>query len=210
MKFYKMEDIVPRSDDVVFKTSPTGKCIWLAVFSALGIASLIEGIHGGVHEGRTNLPAALFYILAVILGLCGWYCFTTFRASLKPTNWLLRCTDSGVIINYRSYLNWRFPAGDVQAVGLDYSEIAWARTMKEKRITPSMDNRGASQSQTLIYLDFCLANADTTALEANLQRERDLAPDGMVTTCDYPVSVLPGGMIELRWNGVLVLRCIWR
>jgi len=139
--------------------------------------------------------------VTALCGLAAWYCFSVFRASLKPTNWLLRCSSTGVLIKYRTYLNWRFPTDDVQVVALDYSEIAWARTVKEKRITPSMDSHASSQVQFLTYLDFGLTNPDTSALEANLQRERSLSPDGMVTTRDYPVSVSPGGIIELRWSG---------
>jgi hypothetical protein len=125
----------------------------------------------------------------------------TAHSTLKPTNWLLRCSSSGVLIKYRSFYNWRFPADDVQVVGLDYSEIAWARTVKEKRLTPNMDGKGGAQVQFLTYLDLGLTNPDSSALEANLQRERSLSPDGMVTTRDYPVSVSPGGIIELRWSG---------
>ena len=201
MKFYKLDDVVPSNDEQVFKASPVGKCIYLTVFSALSLASLLTAIHGGIHYDRTNIPSTLFYIIAVVLALCAWYAFSVFRASLKPANWLLRCNRSGVIIKYRSFLNWRFPTDDVQAVGLDYSEIAWARTVKEKRYTPSMDSKGGTEVHFLTYLDLGLKNPDTSALEANLQRERSLSPDGMVTTRDYPVSVSPGGIIELRWTG---------
>jgi hypothetical protein len=201
MKFYKLIDIAPRNNDQVFKASPTRKCIALVVFSALGIASLWVALHGGIHQGKTNVSAVLFYIMTVVFGLFAWYAFSVFRASLKPTNWLLRCDSGGVLIKYRSFYNWRFPADDIQVVGLDYSEIAWARTVKEKRLTPNMDGKGGAQIQYLTYLDFCLTNADTSALEANLQRERNLSPDGIVTTRDYPVSVSSGGIIELRWTG---------
>jgi len=201
MKFYKLEDVVPSSDERVFKASPVGRCVYLIVFSALALASLLTAIHGGFHHDRTQIPSTFFYMIAVVLALCAWYAFSVFRASLKPTNWLLRCSSSGVIIKYRSYLNWRFPTDDVQAVGLDYSEIAWARTVKEKRFTPSMDSKGGTEVHFLTYLDLGLKNPDTSALEANLQRERSLSPDGMVTTRDYPVSVSTGGIIELRWTG---------
>lgn len=201
MKFYTQDDIALRTDDQVFKASPTGKCIYFLLFSALGIASLLGAIDGGVHGHGVKLPSPIFYFLAVMFGLCGWYSFTVFRASLKPTNWLLRCNSGGVIIKYRSFLNWRFPLDDEQVVGFDYSEIAWAGTVKEKRITPSMSDRGGAQSQSLTFLDFCLVKSDTSALEANLQRERSLAPDGIVTTRDYPVNVSSGGVIELRWSG---------
>jgi len=201
MKFYKLDDVPPRSDDMVFKASPIGKCVALVVFSALTIASLYYAFRGGIDLNRQHISPVLFYIATVTFGLFGWYAFAVFRASLKPTNWLLRCSTSGVLIKYRSFYNWRFPSDDVQVIGLDYSEIAWARTVKEKRLSPNMDGKGGAQIQFLTYLDLGLTNTDNSALEANLQRERSLSPDGMVTTRDYPVSVSPGGIIELRWSG---------
>jgi len=58
------------------------------------------------------------------------------------------------------------------------------------------------QLQNLTYLDFCLANADTSALEAHLQAEQKAEPRGRFKTIyrDYPVEVLPGGIVRLRWS----------
>jgi len=52
------------------------------------------------------------------------------------------------------------------------------------------------------YLDFCLANADTAALEACLQAEQKAEPRGRFKTIyrDYPVEALPGGIVRLRWS----------
>src|SRR5208282_1379047 len=104
------------------------------------IAILPLRIGGGKLYGVHSPPPALFvYSFAAFFGLFGWLAFRQFRASLKRTNWLLRCNDNGVIIKYRSFDNWRFPDNDVQAVGFDYSEIAWVRTVKERRISPAPD-----------------------------------------------------------------------
>ncbi|HEY5042222.1 MAG TPA: hypothetical protein VIK53_09480 [Verrucomicrobiae bacterium] len=202
MKFYKFSEIPVRSDDQVFKSSPIGSGISFVVISAIVIAALLLGIHGGEQYG-INLPRVLFYILAAFAGLFDLFAFQSFQASLKPTNWLLRCNNNGVIIHFRSFLNWRFPSECVQAVGFDYSEIAWARTVKERRISPSMgyQNNRIAQTQQLTFLDLCLVNADTTALEEHLQQERNLRPDGITISLDYPVQVLSGGIVELRWSG---------
>ena len=87
-------------------------------------------------------------------------------------------------------------------MGLDCSEIAWARTARERRT--SLDIGGKKQSQVFAYLDFCLANADTAALEAHLQAEQKAEPPGRFKTItrDYPVEVLPGGIVQVRWNGI--------
>jgi hypothetical protein len=200
MKFYKLGEIPIRGDDQVFKVSPPGKGISFILFSAIAIAALGLGIGGGKQFGL-DLPLAFYYVVAAAFGLLGWIAFTAFRASLKPTNWLLRCNSSGVIIKYRSYLNWRLPATSAQAVGFDYAEIAWARTVKERRTSPGMGRHNAPESVHLTFLDLGLFNADTSALEAHLRAERNLKPDGMVISLDYPVQVLPGGTVEIRWSG---------
>lgn len=46
MKFYKLSEIPPRSDDQVFKASPTGPFIGFIVYSGIGIVLLLFGISG--------------------------------------------------------------------------------------------------------------------------------------------------------------------
>jgi hypothetical protein len=201
MKFYKFSEIPIQSDDQIFKASPVGVGISFIVISAITTAALLLGIRGGEQYG-INLPRAIFYIVAVFAGLFGLVAFHSFRASLKPTNWLLRCNNSGVIIHFRSYLNWRFPTDSVQAVGFDYSEIAWARTVKERRNSPSLGNSRRTQTELLTFVDFCLAHVDTTDLEKQLQQEASIEPEGIMISRDYPVQVKPGGIVELRWSSI--------
>ena len=94
-----------------------------------------------------------------------------------------------------------FPAGDIEAVGFDYGEIAWARTVKEKRITPDAAHHNAGQTTYLTYVDLGLAKADLSELEAQLRAERQRKPVGFMVSMDYPVQVLPGGVVEVRWSG---------
>jgi hypothetical protein len=202
MKIYRLTDIPPRSDDVVFKASPTSALIGFIMFFGIGISLLLLGINGAKVYGLT--PPAIFFsdAGAVTFVLFGWIAWGQFRARLRPTNWLMRCDSSGVIIKYRSFENWRFPAEDVQAVGFDYSEIAEIRMAKQQRIVPSLGGNQTKQVQHLTFLDFCLRNTDTATLEAHLQAEQKAEPPGRFKTIygDYPVEVLPGGIVRVRWS----------
>src|SRR5208282_2260194 len=101
MKFYNLREIPARSDDRVFKASSRGAFIWFLLFSSIGIALIVLAV-GGRRQFGPNLPPAIFtYGGAAFFGLFSWMTFRQLRASLKPTNWLLRCNDSGVIIKYR-------------------------------------------------------------------------------------------------------------
>ncbi len=196
MKFYQLDEVPAYPDDQVFKVSPVGKGIALVVMWGLAIASLILAVSGWKPRGMTP---GFFYYFAAVVGLFGLIPFGMLRASLRPTAWLARCTSSGIIIKFRSYQNWRLPGGTVQAVGFDYSEIAWVKMAKETRTTPSMDKGGTTIS-FVSYLDLALVHPDTSELEANLEAERNIRPDGMVICMDYPVQVAPGGIVEISWS----------
>ena len=202
MKFYSLNEIPIRSDDQVIKASTKGVFIWPIAYSGIGILLLRLGTSGEKIYGL-NLPPALFtYVGAPIFGLLAWAAWGNFRARLKPTNWLMRCDSSGVIIKYRSFENWRFSAEDVQAVGFDYSEIADIKLAKEQRTVPGLGGNQRKQNQDFIFLDFYLRNTDTSALEAHLQAEQKAEPSGRFKTIyqDYPVEVSSGGIVRLRWN----------
>jgi hypothetical protein len=147
------------------------------------------------------MPPLVFYIVAATTALLGLIALHSFRASLKSSNWLLRCHSSGVIIHHRSYLNWKFPNDDTQVVEFDHAEIAWAAIVKERRASPGMGARRDTQLQWLTFLQLGLRNPDTAALEEPLQRETNLEPNGVMITHDYPVQVKPGGILELNWSG---------
>src|SRR5450432_3087250 len=135
MKFYRLDEVPVSRDDQVFKESPTINAIAAFILFGIAITALVLGLEKWRPQG---MAPSLPYWVAGIFGLIGLFPLAHFRASLKPSNWLLRCNLSGIIIKYRAYENWRFPADTVQAVGFDYGEIAWAKLFKERRTTPSM------------------------------------------------------------------------
>ena len=202
MKFYKLDDIATRSDDRVFRISPIGKGFAFLFFSSLALGCLVMAIRGGFQHDRVHVPSLFLYIFAAFLGIFVCFAYGAFRASLRPTNWLLRCNTQGIIVKYRSYLNWHLPADEAQAVAFDYAEIAWVRTVREKRFTPDMDHSNTTQTAYVTYLDFCLSTKiDLSSLEAKLRAEQSFSPEGFIISRDYPVSLSKDGMLELRWIG---------
>jgi len=202
MKFYRLSEIQIGSDDQVFRASPRFGFIWVSLYFGIGITLLLFGISGAKIYGLKIPRGLVFYGGAAIFGLLGRVAWWNWRARLKPTNWLLRCNGSGVIIKYRSYENWRCPEEDVQAVGFDYAEIAEIRKSREQRTSQGLGGSRRNQTQDLLtFLVFRLANADTSTLEAHLQEEQKARPpDGRWKFWDYPVEVLPGGIIQVRWS----------
>lgn len=202
MRFYKLDEVPISRDDVVFKESPAVNAIAALILFGIAIAVITCGIEKWP-PGKS--PTSFLYFAGGMCALIGLFPLAFFRASLKPTNWLLRCQLSGLFIKYRAFENWRLPADTLQVVGFDYGEIAWAKLVKERRKSPNTDGKGGFQIQWLTYIDLGMANPDLSALETNLQAERALRPAGALKLVfmDFPVQVLPGAVIEIRWgNGI--------
>jgi hypothetical protein len=201
MKFYKLDQVTISRDDQVFKVSPTAQMIGLVMTSGVILTLLAFAVRNGIHH--KVVPAFFCCVFAGMFGFFALNSYGSLRASRKPTNWLLRCHARGVLIHYRSYRNWRFPADSPQIVGWDYPEIAWARLAKERRTVPSMTQRGnASETHFMTFVEFGLVNHDTTELETYLSADRTLGTGVGMVVMDYPVQVLPGGIVQMSWSGV--------
>ena len=202
MRFYKLDQVTVSRDDQVFKASPTFQTIGLLMTSGVVLTLLVLAVRGGTHH-RHGPPAFFYCVFAGMFGLFALYTYGSLRASRKPTNWLLRCQGRGLLIHYRSFRNWRFPADTAQVVGWDYSEIAWARVAKERRITPSMTHGGnSSETHFMTFVELGLVNPDTTEMEKYLSADRSISSGGGMVVLDYPVQVLPGGIMQMSWGGM--------
>jgi len=201
MTFYKLDQVTVSRDDQVFKASPTSQIIGLIMTSGVILTLLALAIRCGIH--RQIVPAFFCCAFAGMFGLFALNSYGSSRASRMPTNWLLRCHARGLLIHYRSYRNWRFPADTPQVVGWDYPEIAWVRVAKERRIVPSMTQQGnRSETHFMTFVELGLVNPDTTELEEHLSADRNLSVGVGLVVGDYPVQVLPGGIVQMSWSGM--------
>ena len=215
MRFYKLDQVTISREDHVFKVSPTFQTIGLLMTSGVVLTLLVLAIRSGIH--RHVVPAFFGCAFAGMFGLFTLNSYGSSRASRMPTNWLLRCHARGLLIHYRSYRNWRFPADTPQVVGWDYAEIAWVRVAKERRIVPSMAH-GANSSEThfMTFVELGLVNPDTTELEKYLSADRNLSAGVGLVVGDYPVQVFrvescrcPGAACTrpriTRWNASVAM-----
>jgi hypothetical protein len=76
-------------------------------------------------------PALANYILAVV-SIVMWLFRKLLTARFHPANWLVRLTDDGMFIKFRSYLNNHFPDQEPTVVFIPHSEIRSVRQIVEK------------------------------------------------------------------------------
>jgi hypothetical protein len=161
MRLLRLADVEIGPNDQVFRHPRLPALIlWLGGFAAVA-ALLFKAYTGAFKPGYIFGP---FLSLFLLLGLR----FVTAR--FHPSNWLARINQTGMYVQYRSYLNYRLPADDPSVVFLSYGESASARLVREKVETPDpMHN--SSTRQYLRYIELELTG-DTTALANALDSER--------------------------------------
>ena len=128
-------------------------------------------------------------------------------ARFRPSNWLARMTDTGLLIQFRSYLNYHLPADDLTVVSLSYDEIKSARSVRES--AKVLDARGGAANEIRHYVELELSG-DIQPLAKALQAELvEKAPVekrwyGASSTLygDHPVRLSPSPYLRLRWQVV--------
>jgi hypothetical protein len=203
MKFYRLDEIPDRPGEVIFRESRLNGAIFFCLFALLTTGILAFGVLGTLHGRAASFPRIIVYAIAAGLFLCTWVSLRSFRSSLRPGNWLIRCTTDGLMIKVRSYLNDHFPREDIVAFFLSNSDIAWVRKTREALLVPDKGNGESTERWT--YLDIKLLTSETSDLEEHLKRERAReAPKVGISRTKfhhYPVRLLPEGIVRLDWRG---------
>ena len=118
--------------------------------------------------------AWLAYYIAAVVAICLLIFQKLVTARFRSCNWLIRMTDHGLFVKFRSYLNHRFSDQDPTVVFLPYSEIRSVKLVKERQELPDRDddNRSTTIIRTRRIIDFELAG-DSTELTQALAKERE-------------------------------------
>lgn len=130
MQLLRLSEVPLRDQDRSFCYS-RARALCGAVLALLAAALAIYiGSAGqswlGYYLAGVILIALLLYHKAII-------------ARFQPTHWLVRMTDDGLFIKFRSYLNGHFAADDHVVVFIPYSEIAAAKLVHEVQRVPDRD-----------------------------------------------------------------------
>jgi hypothetical protein len=159
------------------------------------------------HLNNTWIP---YYIAGVIIvTLLIFHNLVTAR--FRPTHWLVRMTDDGLFIKFRSYLNYRFSDQDPTVVFIPYSEISSAKLVKERQAIPDRDggNPRATTIRTRRFIELELAGnseplADALAGESKRVFAKPADGGANVSTRyqHLPVRLAMPNLLRIEWGVV--------
>jgi hypothetical protein len=199
MRLLRLQDLEIGRNELVFRHARLrALVVWLAGFAAT-TALFLKAFRGKFPPGYIFGSFLLLFLLLTLR-------FVTAR--FHPSNWLVRMNETGIYVQYRSYLNYELSPDDPSVVFLSLTEIASARLIKERIETPDPASRG-TKTQFLRHVELQLSG-DTAPLSDALQAERgESAPMqkhwyGTSSTLyrDYPVSLTAPTLLRIHWDVV--------
>jgi hypothetical protein len=196
-------DEVPISDRV-FRYSPAR-----GLFAAL--AAICTG--GGLILLGWQRGSILAYYLSgvTLLGLLVMRRFIFAR--FQPSNWLIRLSDDGLFVHFRSYLNYHLSEDDLTVVFIPHKEIRSLRLVRQHRDIPEMDgarsrlNSVSEQRRRLVELDLAadsspLAQALADELRRRGPKETHWYGSASTLYKDYPARLASPTLLQLDWKVV--------
>jgi hypothetical protein len=182
--------------------------------------SKLRAAAGALVLGGIALGAILFgwlkdfwlaYYIAAVIVIYLLILHRLLTARFRQTNWLVRMTDNGLFVKFRSYLNYRFPDEDLIAVFIPYSEIRSAKLTKERQELPDhhQANRKASTVRKRRFIELELAgNSDSLADALGAESKRVFAKrnqGGAAVSARYqhlPVRLSSPTSLRIEWGVV--------
>ena len=201
MRLLRLQDVEISANDRIFRHARLrALIIWLAGLAG-SVAMFVNAFTGTSKVGYFFGPFLLLFVLFTM----GYV-----TARFHPSNWLVRMNDTGIFVQYRSYLNYRLPDDDPSVVFISFGEIASAHLLKERVEVPDLAKPGQTNTQFLRYIELELSG-DTKPLVSALGNERgESAPmkkrwyGGSSSTLyqDYPVTITAPPFLRIRWDVV--------
>jgi len=162
MELLRLADVPASEGELEFRHSPARALLALSAGLGGGAALLWAG-----WRTRSWLPAAAGGVVLLTLLVLRRLAL----ARLRPSNWLLRVTDGGLFIQFRSHLNWHLPGEDLTVVFVPGREIRAVRLVRQRRLLPAAERGGRITQQRRRLVEFELAG-DCAALARALAEER--------------------------------------
>lgn len=202
MQLLRLSDVPLNQRDRVFYYSRLRAVAGAVILAAGATAALLFGRQTGLW---------LAYFVAAVAATCLLIFQKLVTARFRPSNWLVRMTDHGIFVKFRSYLNNHFPEQDATVVFVHYSEIRSARLLKERQELPDRDDRyrSTTTTRTRRLMELELTDNLTQFAEA-LGKERarvfakSASGDHKLSTRyqHFPVQLASPALLRIEWGVV--------
>ncbi|MCP4046658.1 MAG: hypothetical protein GY732_11805 [Gammaproteobacteria bacterium] len=162
-------------DEQVFRTSSLRDHIIFSLFGVLFLACVGHYTLYSISSSTGFWGNVGYLWIGFWLGLIAWLSWLRFKASLLPSNWLVKMDPGHVLIKFRSFQNYYYPECDPVVIELLWREIAWARKTRETAIKQNSD---AAVTEFFTYLDLKLNLSDEVLKEIGnaIAKERNTKP----------------------------------
>ena len=199
MRLLRLSEVESSPNDRIYRYSRS-RAVFFVVLAHAGAGWLAWDAYS------TDWKPGYFIAAVILLFINFLRRFITAR--FRDSNWLVRTNDTGVYIQFRSYLNYHLPANDLTVVFLSFGEIGSARLVKERVTIPNSENTSGS-TQYLRYIELEI-EGDVSKLSATLDAELcERAPkekrwygDTSVLYQDHPVRMTSPPFLQIRWGVV--------
>jgi hypothetical protein len=198
MRLLRLSDVEHSPGDRLFRYSPLRIVFLVLAVACVGDALLLVGWEG---RGRSTNYVAYYIAGVLFLGLVLMRRF--FLARLRSSNWLARMRDDGLLIQFRSYLNYHLPSEDLTVVFIPYQDIRSARLLRERTEIQTEDGP-TKQIRRLIELELdgdlrLLSKALAVESAKPAPREKTWYGNASTLYKHYPVRMVSSPFC--RWNG---------
>jgi len=200
MQILRLNDVPVSQRDLVFAYSRLR-----AISSALLLLAVAVGL---IIFARLK-GAWPVYCVAAFMVLCVLIYQKVITARFHSANWLVRLTDNGLFIKFRSYLNDHFDAQDFVVLFLPFSELRSARMVKERQEVPDRNTRSTTITTTKRILELELAEKTVElAVALGTERERVFGKmprtNGRMSTRyqHFPVRLASPTLLRIEWGVV--------
>jgi hypothetical protein len=200
MQILRLNDVPVSQRDLVFAYSR---------LRAISSALLLLAVAAGLIIFARLKGAWPVYCVAAFMVLCVLIYQKVITARFHSANWLVRLTDNGLFIKFRSYLNDHFDAQDFVVLFLPFSELRSARMVKERQEVPDRNTRSTTITTTKRILELELAEKTVElAVALGTERERVFGKmprtNGRMSTRyqHFPVRLASPTLLCIEWGVV--------
>jgi len=212
MQLYRADQVPDLNVRRICRHSRAGSIIFFVIFAGACCVPACLGMHEahknwqGPWSLLTYIPVGLMaLVIGLVVLLCLWGLLGLVKASFLPTNWFVKICDDGLLIQFRSYLNYRLPADVPSVVFIPYNEFASVGRTRQREAVATMKPSGSPSYRYVSYLDIFLNHDDTAELESAMDEDakRQPPPGRFVTSDrdgDTPARLTAPDVVRIRWD----------